>query len=78
MTLATLREQVSKLSQFPFFMKETIRENVRLARQGATDAEVEEACELAHIHEVITDPAKMHAGTTRWWTCRCRRAARSD
>ena len=36
MTLATLREQVSKLSQFPFFMKDTIRENVRLGRQGAT------------------------------------------
>ena len=42
-TLATLREQVSKLSQFPFFMKETIRENVRLGKQGASDAEVEEA-----------------------------------
>jgi ATP-binding cassette subfamily B protein len=61
-TLATLREQVSKLSQFPFFMKETIRENVRLGRQGATDAEVEEACEIAHIHEVITDPARISRG----------------
>lgn len=61
-TLATLREQVSKLSQFPFFMKETIRENVRLGRQGASDAEVEEACTIAHIHEVITDPARMSRG----------------
>ncbi|HZO24586.1 MAG TPA: ABC transporter ATP-binding protein, partial [Chloroflexota bacterium] len=61
-TLATLREQVSKLSQFPFFMKESIRENVRLGRQGASDAEVEEACKTAHIHEVITDPARISRG----------------
>jgi ABC-type multidrug transport system fused ATPase/permease subunit len=31
-TLNSLREQVSKLSQFPFFLKDTIRENVRLGR----------------------------------------------
>jgi len=58
----TLREQVSKLSQFPFFLKDSIRENVRLARQDATDAEVEEACELAHIHSVIVDPSKIEDG----------------
>lgn len=58
----TLREKVSKLSQFPFFLKDSIRENVRLARQDATDAEVEAACELAHIHSVIIDPAKIEDG----------------
>lgn len=52
-TLASLREQVSKLSQFPFFLKDTIRENVRLGRVGATDAEVEQACRLANIHDTI-------------------------
>jgi ABC-type multidrug transport system fused ATPase/permease subunit len=61
-TLNSLREQVSKLSQFPFFLKDTIRENVRLGREGATDAEVEEACQLAHIHDVIVDPARMPKG----------------
>jgi ATP-binding cassette subfamily B protein len=61
-TLNSLREQVSKLSQFPFFLKDTIRENVRLGRQDATDAEVEEACKQAHIHSVIVDPAKMADG----------------
>jgi ABC-type multidrug transport system fused ATPase/permease subunit len=61
-TLPTLREQVSKLSQFPFFMKESIRENVRLGRQGASNTEVEEACKLAHIHEVITDPGRISGG----------------
>jgi ATP-binding cassette subfamily B protein len=61
-TLRTLREQVSKLAQFPYFLKDTIRENVRLARQDASDAEVEEACKLAHVHTVIVDPAKVHHG----------------
>jgi ATP-binding cassette, subfamily B, bacterial len=59
---STLREQISKLSQFPFFLKDSIRENVRLARQDASDAEVEEACKLAHIHNVIIDPAKIEHG----------------
>jgi ATP-binding cassette, subfamily B, bacterial len=61
-TLNSLREQVSKLSQFPFFLKDTIRENVRLGRSTATDAEVEEACRLAHIHDVIVDPQRMPQG----------------
>jgi ATP-binding cassette subfamily B protein len=61
-TLASLREQVSKLSQFPFFLKDTIRENVRLGKANATDAEIEEACKLAHIHDVIVDPNRMPDG----------------
>jgi ABC-type multidrug transport system fused ATPase/permease subunit len=61
-TLASLRDQVSKLSQFPFFLKDTIRENVRLGKANATDAEIEEACKLAHIHDVIVDPNRMPNG----------------
>ena len=61
-TIASLREQVSKLAQFPFFTKDTIRVNIRLARPEATDAEIEEACALANVHSVITDPRKMHDG----------------
>src|SRR6266436_4109393 len=61
-TLNSLREQVSKLAQFPFFLKDTIRENVRLGRAGATDAEIEEACKLAHIHDVVVDPQRMPKG----------------
>ena len=34
-TIASLRDQVSKLAQFPFFTKDTIRENIRLARPDA-------------------------------------------
>jgi ABC-type multidrug transport system fused ATPase/permease subunit len=61
-TLNSLREQVSKLSQFPFFLKDTIRENVRLGRNEATNAEIEDACKLAHIHDVIVDPQRMPRG----------------
>jgi len=61
-TLNSLREQVSKLSQFPFFLKDTIRENIRLGRNEATDAEIEEACKLAHIHDVIVDRQRMPKG----------------
>lgn len=61
-TLSSLREQVSKLSQFPFFLKDTIRENVRLGKADASDAEVEEACRLAHIHDVIMNPRQIPNG----------------
>jgi ATP-binding cassette, subfamily B, bacterial len=61
-TFDSLRDQVSKLAQFPFFTKDTIRENIRLARPDATDAEIEEACEAAHVHSIITDPAKLRDG----------------
>ena len=61
-TLNSLREQVSKLSQFPFFLKDTIRENVRLGRANASEQEIHEACKLAHIHDVIVDPQRMPKG----------------
>lgn len=61
-TQSSLREQVSKLSQFPFFLKDTIRENIRLARPSAQNAEIEVAAQTAHIHDVIMDPERMPAG----------------
>ena len=61
-TITSLRDQVSKLAQFPFFTRDTIRENIRLARPDADDADVEEACRQANVHEVIVDPTKMADG----------------
>jgi ATP-binding cassette subfamily B protein len=61
-TISSLREQVSKLAQFPFFIKDTVRENIRLARPDASDDDVEEACRQAHVHSVIVDPTKMPDG----------------
>jgi ATP-binding cassette, subfamily B, bacterial len=61
-TIASLRDQVSKLAQFPFFIKDTIRENIRLARPDADDAAVEDACKQANVHTVIVDKGKMADG----------------
>ncbi len=61
-TIASLREQASKLAQFPFFVKASIRENIRLARHDASDADIEEACKQAHVHSIIADPSRMPDG----------------
>ena len=61
-TITSLRDQASKLAQFPFFVKESIRENIRLARHDASDADIEEACKQAHVHSIIADPSKMPEG----------------
>ncbi|GFG53095.1 ABC transporter ATP-binding protein [Mycolicibacterium agri] len=61
-TIASLRDGVCKLSQFPFFIKDTIRENIRVARPDAGDAEIVEACQQAHVHSIIVDPRTMPAG----------------
>ena len=61
-TISSLRDQVSKLAQFPFFTRDTIRENIRLARPDADDADIEQACRQAHVHSVIVDQTKMHDG----------------
>jgi ATP-binding cassette, subfamily B, bacterial len=61
-TISSLREQVSKLAQFPFFVKDTIRANIRLARPAATDAEIDAACRQANVHSIIVDPARLTLG----------------
>jgi ATP-binding cassette subfamily B protein len=61
-TLSSLREQVSKLSQFPFFLKDSIHENIRLGKMDATDAEIQEACKITHIHDVILDSQQIPKG----------------
>jgi ATP-binding cassette subfamily B protein len=61
-TIDSLRDQASKLAQFPFFVKASIRENIRLARHDASDADIEEACKQAHVHSIIADPSRMPDG----------------
>ncbi|KAL7696249.1 p-glycoprotein (MDR1) [Lotmaria passim] len=51
------RRNISIVLQEPNLFSGTVRENIRYARSDATDAEVEEAAKLAHIHhEVIKWP----------------------
>lgn len=53
-TQDTLRRQIAVVMQDTVLFSGTIRENLRFARQEATDAEVEEAARIAQAHEFIT------------------------
>ncbi len=52
-TLRSLRENVVKVSQFPLFIQDTIRANMRLAKADATDAEIEAVCRKSGIWDVL-------------------------
>jgi len=49
-----LRNHISIVSQDTFLFNDTIRNNIRLGRQDATDAEVEVAAQNAFAHDFIT------------------------
>lgn len=51
---STYRRQISLVSQEPTLYEGTIRENVGLSVDSATDAEIEQACRDAQIHDFIT------------------------
>lgn len=53
LTLDSLREQIGIVTQESFLFHDTIAENIRFGRPGATQAEIEEAAKLAHAHEFI-------------------------
>jgi len=52
--LASLRDQISVVSQEPFLFNGTIRENILYGKLGATDAELRAAAEAANCHEFIS------------------------
>jgi ABC-type multidrug transport system fused ATPase/permease subunit len=52
-TLASLRRQIGIVQQDVFLFIDTIRENIRYGRIGATDEDVEEAAKVARIHDFI-------------------------
>ena len=51
--LSSLRRKFSKVSQFPLFIVDTIRANLKLARADATDAELQKVCERTGIWPVL-------------------------
>jgi ATP-binding cassette subfamily B protein len=53
LSFATLADAVGVVSQETYLFHATVRENLRFARPGATDAEIEEAARAARVHEVI-------------------------
>ena len=54
LSLATVRGNVALLLQDSVLFHGTVRENIRLGRPDATDAEVEAAAQAAQAHEFIT------------------------
>ena len=51
----TLRELIAWVPQDIYLFNTSLRENIRMARPGATDAEVEYAAQTALAHEFITE-----------------------
>lgn len=55
MTLENLRDMTSVVLQDVYLFRDTIRENIRLGKPEATDAEVEEAAKIARAHQFIME-----------------------
>ncbi|MDQ3385141.1 MAG: ABC transporter ATP-binding protein/permease [Actinomycetota bacterium] len=53
LTQASLRAAVGVVSQDPHLFHDTVRNNLRYARPGAGDEELEAACRAAQVHHVI-------------------------
>ena len=51
--LADLADAVGVVSQDTYLLHASVRDNLRHARPEATDAEIEDACRAARIHDVI-------------------------
>jgi ABC-type multidrug transport system fused ATPase/permease subunit len=52
-TLSSLRNNVAIVWQEPFFINDTIRENLRLAKADASDVQIEDACKASFAWEYI-------------------------
>lgn len=57
----SLQQQMSVVFQETYLFDTTIRENIRMARPEATDAEVEAAAKLAEIHDLIMGLPQQYA-----------------
>ncbi|MDL2214290.1 ABC transporter ATP-binding protein/permease [Clostridia bacterium OttesenSCG-928-O13] len=53
MPLATLRGEIGMVMQEAYLFNGTIRDNLLYAKPGATQAELEQACKAAYIHDFI-------------------------
>ncbi|WP_019419240.1 ABC transporter ATP-binding protein [Paenibacillus sp. OSY-SE] len=52
-TMASLRAQVAYVTQESFLFHASVADNLRFAKEGASQEELEEACRKAYIHDMI-------------------------
>ncbi len=55
LTQRSLREAIGVVSQDPHLFHESIASNLRYARPDATEADLQEACRAAQIHDFVAD-----------------------
>ncbi|MDQ7093309.1 ABC transporter ATP-binding protein [Desulfosporosinus sp. PR] len=55
LSLESLRSQMGLVPQDPFFFHDTVCNNLLLAKETATQEEMEAACKAAQIHDTIAD-----------------------
>lgn len=53
-SLKSVRNQISIVTQEPILFNDTIANNIRLGKQDATDAEIQEAAKVANAHNYIS------------------------
>ena len=51
--MAWLRQHIGVVSQEPILFQTTIRENISLGRDSATDEEIHDAAKMANAHDFI-------------------------
>jgi ABC-type multidrug transport system fused ATPase/permease subunit len=49
----SIRNNISLITQNPYIFNISIKENLRIAKEDATDEEIEEACKIAFLHDYI-------------------------
>ena len=68
LSLPWYRDQVGLVSQEPTLFATSIRENIALGREGATEKEIQEAAKSANAHDFHHQAAEgvQHAGRRGW------------
>ena len=55
----SIRDNISIITQSPYIFNFTIKENLKITKQNATNEEIEEACKVAQLHDfIMTLPKK--------------------
>ena len=60
-----LSDNVTMVSQTTYLFDESIEENLRIAKPGATQEEIERACKMASVHDFIMTLEKQRIGLAR-------------